>query len=144
MIGVLFTQQDLALNVRNLCEFENCTPINLHFYVSYVIRSFSRALRPHLLPYRMSHKHIGNRPWRPIGLWDIKAPTFSRQSAHRWWWGCQPYVPVALYTPGGFLVLISVKGWVGPRAIMQLEGLGQLKNPVTSLGIKPATFQLVG
>jgi hypothetical protein len=26
---------------------------------------------------------------------------------------------------------------------MQLEGLGQLKNPVTLLGIKPATFHLV-
>jgi hypothetical protein len=23
-----------------------------------------------------------NRPWRPIGLWDIKYPTLSRQSAH--------------------------------------------------------------
>jgi hypothetical protein len=20
-----------------------------------------------------------NRPWRPIGLWDVEAPTFSRQ-----------------------------------------------------------------
>jgi hypothetical protein len=28
-------------------------------------------------------------------------------------------------------------------AIVQLEGLGQLKNPVTSLGIDPATFQLI-
>jgi hypothetical protein len=26
-----------------------------------------------------------NRPWRPIGLWDVKDPTLSRQSAHRWW-----------------------------------------------------------
>jgi hypothetical protein len=25
-----------------------------------------------------------NRPWRPIGLRDVEAPTFSRQSAHRW------------------------------------------------------------
>jgi hypothetical protein len=25
-----------------------------------------------------------NRPWRPIGLWDVGAPTFSRQSAHSW------------------------------------------------------------
>jgi hypothetical protein len=23
-----------------------------------------------------------NRPWRPIGLWDVKNPTLSRQSAH--------------------------------------------------------------
>jgi hypothetical protein len=25
-----------------------------------------------------------NRPWRPIGLWDVEAPTSSRQSAHTW------------------------------------------------------------
>jgi hypothetical protein len=25
-----------------------------------------------------------NIPWRPIGLWDVKDPTLSRQSAHRW------------------------------------------------------------
>jgi hypothetical protein len=26
-----------------------------------------------------------------------KVPTFSRQSAHRWRHGCQPYAPAALY-----------------------------------------------
>jgi hypothetical protein len=30
-------------------------------------------------------------------LWDVEAPTFSIQSAHRWRWGCQPYAPPALY-----------------------------------------------
>jgi hypothetical protein len=25
-----------------------------------------------------------NRPWRPIGMWDVEAPTSSRQSAHIW------------------------------------------------------------
>jgi TRAP-type mannitol/chloroaromatic compound transport system permease small subunit len=28
------------------------------------------------------NKHVNNRPWRPIGLWDVKDPTLSRQSAH--------------------------------------------------------------
>jgi hypothetical protein len=45
--------------------------------------------------------------------------------------------------PGIFLVLIYVRGLVDPRPIVLLEGLGQLKNPMTSSGIEPATFRLV-
>jgi hypothetical protein len=48
-----------------------------------------------------------------------------------------------LYTPGRFLVLIYVRDLVDPRATVRLEELGQLKNPMASLGIKPATFWLV-
>jgi hypothetical protein len=70
-----------------------------------------------------------NRPWRPIGLWDVEALTFSKKSAHRWRWGCHPYAPAAFYPPGRFLILISVKGRVDPQ--------------MTSTGIESAIFQLV-
>jgi hypothetical protein len=74
-----------------------------------------------------------NRPWRPIRLWDVEASTYSR-----WRWGCQLYAPAPLYPPsppGRFQVLVSVRCWVDSRAIVRMEGLGQLKNPVTSSGI---------
>jgi hypothetical protein len=46
-------------------------------------------------------------------------------------------------TPERFLVLISVTGRVDPRAVGRLDGLSQLKNPMISFGIEPATLQLV-
>jgi hypothetical protein len=48
-----------------------------------------------------------------------------------------------LLPAGRFMVLISVRDLVDPQAIVRLEGLGQLKNPMTSSGIKPATFRPV-
>jgi hypothetical protein len=71
------------------------------------------------------------RPWRLLGLWEVKAPTFSDirrindgkvVSRTR-----RPLLP-----PGRFLVLIFVGGWVDPRVIVQLEGLCKFKESTLS------------
>jgi hypothetical protein len=84
---------------RSTCEFRWKTvpgstkyPLRFtkHFGVTITFWTYIQALR-----YRQSYPY--NTPQTHIGLWDVEAPTFSRQSAHRWLWRCQPYVPTALY-----------------------------------------------
>jgi hypothetical protein len=82
------------------------------------------------IPYRIQldteHSHVetykrwsyhSNRPWRPIGLSDVEASTFSWQSAHGWRWR-QLYAPDAIYLQeySWYSFLLEAESTPGPHS----------------------------
>jgi hypothetical protein len=58
-------------------------------------------------------------------LWDVEASTLSRQSAHRWRWGCQPYAPAAFYQQESswYSLLLEAESTPGPSAAGRIRSI---------------------
>jgi hypothetical protein len=90
----------------------------------------------------MSKVKVKQSDYRPWGFQEVEAPRFL-DNWHMKVARLSALCTGRLYPQEIFLVLISVRGCVNPRASVRPEGLCQWKFPLTPSGNDPATFWFV-
>jgi len=111
--------------------YENQTVARLVHFIA-----FCGAQRFITMFTRAAYKSM---PW---GFQEVEAPRFH-DGQHMKVVRLSAVCTSCLYTQEIFLVLISVRGRVNPRAVVWPEGLCRWKIPMTLSGIKSMTLQLV-
>ena len=96
-----------------------------------------------LIPWKRYQKKVKQSLHRPWGCQEVKPPIFSWQSAHEGGTFASLRHRPPLSPQEIFLVHISVRVWVDPRAILRPEGLSQWKIPMTPQEIEQAISRIV-
>jgi len=106
-----------------------CLTIHFSIWLIKYVKKLSRGL----LMY--NKKAIPWQAWTgPEGVPGVWGFQISRQSAHEGGKVVSPMHRLPLPPQEIFLVLISFRGWVDPRAIVRPEGLCQMKNSNDTIG----------
>jgi hypothetical protein len=114
-------------------HYDTASKLNLTIYsISESRKSFNFFT---IRVFKKRQNYPCNRPWRPTGLWDVEAPTFSLDNR---------------FTDGGKVVSLTCRppftpqedSWysfllgVHPKAIVRLEGLHKLKKKIHLIGTR--------
>jgi hypothetical protein len=131
-----------CFNIFPICDEGCCFPLTSLEHHVVRLKDMSKLSNNFDAPIhwtvQVKVKQSHHRPGEALKVPACCGSQICGKSAHG-----QPYAAAAFSLHEIFLVLISVRGWVNPRAIMQQTGLCQWKVPLTPLGIEPVTFQLV-